>query len=229
MQNSQGDLMLLEKLLNKNSKEWDKYLHHQFVKELENGTLKNENFLFYLKQDYIYLINYAKCYALLALNSNNAKELRFAMKFQNCIVNGEMQLHKSILQLGIQADKLSVIDESLTNIAYTRYMLSIGQNGDFLDMLTALSACAIGYAYIAKEIYERLEEEKISNHPYKEWILTYSSKEFLSEAQEFEDFLNSYSSQITDEKFEKLNEIFNTVVRLETAFWQHALELKLDI
>lgn len=139
--------MLFSRLIEANSQIWDEYLHHEFVKKLENGSLKKENFLFYLKQDYIYLIHYAKCYARLSLNAKNAEELRFAMKFQNYIIEGEIELHKSILKLGIDADKLNVKDESLTNIAYTRYMLSVGESGDFLDMLVALSACAIGYGY----------------------------------------------------------------------------------
>lgn len=151
------------------------------------------------------------------------------MKFQNYIIEGEIELHKSILKLGINADKLSVKDESLTNIAYTRYMLSVGESGDFLDMLVALSACAIGYGYIGAEIYKRLDKEKLQNHPYKEWILTYSSDEFQNEIKEFEDFLNSYTQQISQEKFENLSEIFYNVVRLECAFWEHALQMKMDI
>ncbi|EAL3841938.1 thiaminase II [Campylobacter upsaliensis] len=221
--------MLFQKLLKENSQIWDSYLHHDFVKQLENGTLKSENFLFYLKQDYIYLIHYAKCYALLALNANNAKELRFAMKFQNYIVEGELELHKSILKLGIDADKLSVKDESLANIAYTRYMLSVGQSGDYLDLLVALSACAIGYGYIGKEIYENLGVKKLENHPYKEWILTYSGEAFQNEIKEFEEFLNTYEESVSQEKFAKLSEIFHSVVRLEVNFWQHALNLKLEL
>ncbi|EAI6906802.1 thiaminase II [Campylobacter coli] len=221
--------MLFSRLIEVNSQIWDKYLHHEFVKKLENGSLKEENFLFYLKQDYIYLIYYAKCYARLALNAKNAEELRFAMKFQNYITEGEIELHKSILKLGIDADKLNVKDESLTNIAYTRYMLSVGESGDFLDMLVALSACAIGYGYIGAEIYKRLDKEKLQNHPYKEWILTYSSDEFQNEIKEFEDFLNSYTQKISQEKFENLSEIFYNVVRLESAFWEHALQMKMDI
>ena len=213
--------------LKENAKVWDEYLHHNFVKELEKGTLKEENFLFYLKQDYIYLINYAKCYALLALNANNAKELRFAMKFQNYIVEGELELHKSILKLGIDADKLCVKDESIVNIAYARYMLSVGQSGDFLDMLVALSACAIGYGYIGAEIKQRLSKDELEKHPYKEWILTYSGEVFQAEIKEFEDFLNSY--EVDENKFKKLSEIFHTVVRLEREFWQHGLSLKLDL
>lgn len=64
--------MLFSRLIETNSHIWDEYLHHEFVKKLENGSLKEENFLFYLKQDYIYLIHYAKCYARLALNAKNA-------------------------------------------------------------------------------------------------------------------------------------------------------------
>ncbi|KAA6234442.1 thiaminase II [Campylobacter sp. LR264d] len=219
--------MLFQNLISKNTEIWDSYLHHDFVKRLENQSLDRENFLFYLKQDYLYLINYAKCYARLAINANNAKELRFAMKFQNYIINGELELHKSILNLGIDANNLNLKDESLVNLAYTRYMLSVGESGDFLDMLVALSSCAIGYAYIGKEIFENLGEETLKTHIYKEWILTYAGEEFQSETKEFEDFLNSYTSKISETKFEKLSQIFHVVTNLEIAFWQHALDKKM--
>lgn len=222
-------MKLFEKLINANAEIWDKYLHHDFVKALENGSLAKENFLFYLKQDYIYLLHYAKCYALLANNATNAKELRFAMKFQNYIVEGELQLHKSILQLGINADKLSVRDESLASIAYTRYMLSVASSGDYLDMLIALSSCAIGYGYIGRELYERLGEQGLANHPYEAWIRTYAGAEFQAEIVEFEDFVNAYTDAINEAKLQRLSDIFYTVTRLECAFWQHGLEMKFDL
>lgn len=118
--------MLFQGLLKEDSQVWDLYLHCDFVKQLENDILKSENFLFYLKQGYIYLIHYTKCYTLLVLNANSAREPRLAMKFQNHIVEGELELHKSILKLGTDADKLNVKNESLVNIAYTRYILSVG-------------------------------------------------------------------------------------------------------
>ena len=222
-------MQLFDRLVKENAEIWDAYLHHYFVKTLEKGTLPQENFLFYLKQDYIYLLNYAKCYALLANNATNARELRFAMRFQNYIVDGELELHKSILQLGINADKLGVKDESLVNIAYTRYMQSVASSGDFIDMLTALSSCAIGYGYIGREIYERLGEKGLLNHPYEAWIRTYAETEFQNEIKEFEKFINGYADEVNELKFEKLSEIFYTVTRLECAFWQHGLDMKLDL
>lgn len=250
--------MLFKDLIVANKEIWDGYVNHDFVKALENGTLPRENFLFYLKQDYIYLINYAKCYARLALNATNAQELRFAMRFQNYIVDGEMALHSGILALGIDADELK--HESLANIAYTRYMLNIGERGDFIDILVALSACAIGYGYIGAQMatkiarnlgfYEApkmrksynesvdfvasLSEDDFSkiiksleNHPYKDWILTYCGTDFIAQILDFEAFVNSYSTQISEAKFKNLSEIFAIVTRLETAFWQHGLKMDL--
>ncbi|MBZ7955115.1 TenA family protein [Campylobacter molothri] len=221
--------MLFQKLIKENLKIWNAYIQHNFVKQLENETLSKEQFLFYLKQDYIYLINYSKCYARLALNANTVEELRFAIKFQNYTLEGELELHKSILNLGIDINHFGEKDESLINIAYSRYILSVGENGDFLDMLIALSACAIGYGYIGNEIYKNISQEKLQNHLYKEWILTYSSQEFQTTVKEFEDFVNSYSNQISEEKFKKLNSIFRNVVRLEIAFWEHSLTMQTNI
>lgn len=39
---------------------WNEYIHHEYVKQLGRGTLPMENFLFYLKQDYIFLKNFAR-------------------------------------------------------------------------------------------------------------------------------------------------------------------------
>ncbi|MBZ7940667.1 MULTISPECIES: TenA family protein [Campylobacter] len=221
--------MLFQKLIKENLKIWNAYIQHNFVKQLENETLSKEQFLFYLKQDYIYLINYSKCYARLALNANTVEELRFAIKFQNYTLEGELELHKSIFNLGIDINNFSEKDESLINIAYSRYILSVGENGDFLDMLIALSACAIGYGYIGNAIYKNISQEKLQNHPYKEWILTYSSQEFQTTVKEFEDFVNSYSNQISEKKFKRLNSIFRNVVRLEIAFWEHSLTMQTNI
>ncbi|HLR41567.1 MAG TPA: thiaminase II, partial [Virgibacillus sp.] len=39
---------------------WNAYLEHPFVKGIGEGTLKQEKFEHYMKQDYIYLIEYSR-------------------------------------------------------------------------------------------------------------------------------------------------------------------------
>ena len=73
--------MLFTDYLYENSKEvWDKYLEHPFLIELGEGTLDKEKFRKYLIQDYLYLIEYAKVYAMACVKSRNMKELK---KFHN--------------------------------------------------------------------------------------------------------------------------------------------------
>lgn len=45
-------------------KTWSQYIDHPFVRGIAEGTLPIECFTHYLKQDYIYLKNYARAAAL---------------------------------------------------------------------------------------------------------------------------------------------------------------------
>ncbi|ANV98664.1 thiaminase II [Helicobacter enhydrae] len=219
--------MLFERLLNDNAEIWEDYIHHPFVKQLGNQSLKQENFLFYIKQDYLYLIQYAKCAARLAINARNIQEMQFAFYIAQSIIEGETTVHKSILTSHkLDLRTLGTQDESLTNIAYSRYLLSIGESGDFLDLLIALSSCAIGYAVVGRELFSSLQN--LDGHIYKDWILSYASEDFQNFAREYEDLVNAFTPEVTPERFQRLSEIFGIATKLEKAFWQHALELRMD-
>lgn len=43
---------------------WASYMEHPFIKGLEDGSLDEEKFKHWLKQDYIYLIEYARLFAI---------------------------------------------------------------------------------------------------------------------------------------------------------------------
>ena len=43
---------------------WDGYLKHPFVSGIGDGSLSIERFRFYMLQDYLYLYDYARVYAL---------------------------------------------------------------------------------------------------------------------------------------------------------------------
>ena len=45
---------------------WDEFIDHPFVRGMADGTLSRESFIFYIKQDYLYLQHYARSAALAA-------------------------------------------------------------------------------------------------------------------------------------------------------------------
>ena len=54
---------------------WRKNHAHPFVKEMGDGTLDQEKFRFYMIQDYIYLIDYSKLFALGAVKGTNLEDM----------------------------------------------------------------------------------------------------------------------------------------------------------
>ena len=107
--------MLFTDYLYENSKEvWDKYLEHPFLIELGEGTLDKEKFRKYLIQDYLYLIEYAKVYAMACVKSRNMKELK---KFHNGVAG-------------------SIETETANHIMYLK---DFGENIENMDKLQILS------------------------------------------------------------------------------------------
>jgi hydroxymethylpyrimidine/phosphomethylpyrimidine kinase len=45
---------------------WSEFIDHPFVRGIADGTLPAESFIYYLKQDYLYLQHYARAAALAA-------------------------------------------------------------------------------------------------------------------------------------------------------------------
>lgn len=45
---------------------WNEFIDHPFVRGMADGTLSRESFIFYIKQDYLYLQHYARSAALAA-------------------------------------------------------------------------------------------------------------------------------------------------------------------
>ena len=54
---------------------WNEYLEHPFVKGIGEGTLDKEKFKNYLIQDYLYLKDYAKVFAMGVVKASTMKEI----------------------------------------------------------------------------------------------------------------------------------------------------------
>ena len=73
--------------------EWTSYVAHGFVRQLGQGVLAKAAFQHFLKQDYLFLIHFARAYALAAVKSDTLEDLRGAAAAVTTIVDVEMPLH----------------------------------------------------------------------------------------------------------------------------------------
>ena len=216
-------LLLKKKYLH----EWKLYTEHTFVKKLSNNKLSEKKFLNYLIQDYLFLIQFSKAWSLAIIKSDNLEEMKICANTVNGLINFEMDLHiKLCKKYGISKKELLSAEEKNKNIAYSRYVLESGYSGDFLDLITPLIPCVIGYA----EIGNNLKRYRPSNQMYQYWIQTYSGEEYQEISKSVGKLFDNAVLKRLGKNFYKINKWksiqkkFKTAILLEIDFWEMALE-----
>ena len=205
--------------------EWRDYIEHSFVKQLGDASLAPEAFQHYLKQDYLFLIQFARAFALAAYKSPTLQDLRQAKEGLQAIVDVELDLHISYCkEWGISEAELANLPEARATLAYTRYVLDTGNRGDLLDLHVALSPCMVGYGEIANWLNNRTETIRGDKNPYDAWIAMYESDEFQDAMHAEIRWLDERLADVSPSRFEQLTRIFSDATRLEIDFWDMGLK-----
>ncbi|MFW6201737.1 MAG: thiaminase II, partial [Gemmatimonadota bacterium] len=92
-------------------------------------------------------------------------------------------------------------------------------DGDMAELLAALLPCAWGYVYIARGMAER-GERRPDDARYADWIEQYASDEFADAAERLKAEMNREAASATEEKRERLIELFVLSSRYEWMFWE---------
>lgn len=206
--------------------EWRDYIEHSFVRQLGNASLAAEAFQHYLKQDYLFLIQFARAFALAAYKSPTLEDLRQAKDGLQAILDTELDLHIQYCnEWGISEEELANLPEARATLAYTRYVLDTGNRGDLLDLHVALSPCMVGYGEIANWLNQRADTIRGEANPYDAWIAMYESDEFQDAMQAEIRWLDERLADVSPTRFEQLTRIFRDATRLEIDFWDMGLNL----
>ncbi|MGB3245575.1 MAG: thiaminase II [Sulfitobacter sp.] len=204
---------------------WHNYTHHAFVEALGDGTLPRSAFLHYLIQDYVFLVHFSRAWALAVVKSETLEEMKICAGTVDALVNQEMSLHvKTCAAEGIGEETLFEAREAVENLAYTRYVMDAGLQGDFLDLMAALAPCVLGYG----EIGLRLAGCKANDTPYAEWIATYADPDYQAVCVNVGAMIdNAVARRIGGlshaPRTAVLQDRFNLATKLEVGFWQMGL------
>jgi len=205
------------KLKSSCNKEWSEYTDHKFLSDLVSNKLSDKNFKKYLVQDYIFLQQFLKILALSVYKSESFKEINRSVNFIKGI-DHEIKLHISYCKKWkIPLRSLSNIKVESANSAYTEHVLSVGKNGNNLDIFSSLSPCIIGYGEIGFKL-SKIKNWKKSK--YSSWIKMYSSKEYQQVAKDNIDYLDILFKNSKNKNLSKLKSHFKKSTILERNFWE---------
>lgn len=220
---------LFERLKASCQDDWRAYVTHPFVERLGDGSLPLDCFKHYLGQDYIFLVHFARAYALAVYKSEHLDDMRQAAATLDALLNQEMSLHlRFCARWGLDEDALMALPEAEANMAYTRQVLERGLAGDLLDLLVALAPCVVGYGEIGARLMAE-HGDGLSNNPYREWVETYAGEDYqavvASAISQLDRVAERRVGAITpgSPRWQSLATTFRAATRLESGFWEMGL------
>ena len=214
-------MSFFERLKTEASAEWRAYTEHPFTNGLADGSLAEAAFRHYLAQDYLFLIEFARAYALSVYKSPKLADMREAAAGLSAILDVEMNLHvKLCAGWGLSPSDLEQTPPAVEMLAYTRYVLDAGMRGDLLALKVALAPCVIGYAEIATRLASRPDADAATNS-YRVWIAEYAGVQYQEVAAKARAHLEHLAAlYATPAREAELIAIFKEATRLEADFWE---------
>lgn len=207
-----------EALRKKTESIWQQTLSHPFVQGIGDGTLPVEKFKFYIRQDYVFLVEYSR---VLALGTAKGIDLATMGKFAELLhatLHTEMALHRSYAEkFGISREELEQTKSAPTTYAYTRYLLNTAALGSLGEIAASLLPCQWGYCEIGTTLAKRGEPK--GQPLYAEWIRTYASPEFAALAEWLRSLVDALGRDAGPTEQARMESRFLQSSRYEYLFW----------
>jgi thiaminase/transcriptional activator TenA len=197
---------------------WEAQHAHPFVRGIGDGSLPVERFAHYVRQDYLFLVEYARMLALGAARATDVETMRRFAEIAQAILGEEMELHRAFArEFGISETQLEAEPPAPTTQAYTDFLVRTAALGDLAELAAALLPCMWGYA----ELGQRLAAAGTpADERYARWIATYASPEFDELAVWCRGLVDRIGAAADDEGRARMTRAFVTCSRYELAFWE---------
>lgn len=185
-------------------------LEHPFVQGIASGTLERKKFAYYVGQDAFFLEAFGRAYSVVAAKAPDWEGYSVFHRLAGGVLE-ELRLHEAYATAwGVNLH--SVEPEPATR-RYTDFLLATAWGSDVGLTTAAMSPCMCLYAFLGQQ----LAQGGVPDHPYADWIRTYTSPEFAQLAQELENLADRYTSATP-----KVHSTYRYAMLCEREFFQAA-------
>ena len=193
---------------------------HPFVKKLGDGSLELDKFQYYLKQDYVFLINYCKVLALAVSKSSSEKMMRKWASLLDETLNSEMDLHRNFCRdYGISLSSLEKTKADTSTASYCNFLIDNAIKNSEKFIAISLLPCQWGYQEIAQNFVKNNLE---SNSFHKIWVDSYSSQEYQDVTNWLKNYVDEVGKNSNNKEIKTYKELFSMGIEYEIGFWDSA-------
>lgn len=201
-----------------NIDKWNKILSHKFIIETAEGILPNNKFVFYLKQDQIFLNGFCN---LLEAAARIASDKQTQLLFESLIHNTneyEIPMQNEILHKLKGNLEFVEVSAEATTLKYISDMKRVSDSKNLATIVSAIAPCPWTYYEISKALIKT----DIKSEAFKQWLRFYSSKESQKQVNQIKNILNELAGSADERKKKDMKNHFSVSCNYELKFWNMA-------
>lgn len=203
---------------------WDRICGHPFVQAIGGGTLSVGRFRYFMRQDYLFLIEYARVLAIAAGKAPNLDSMtRFAALLSETL-SSEMALHRSFSgDFGITPRQLGLTKPAAATVGYTHFLVETATRGGIEEVAAALLPCQWSYDEIGRSLAGSRRVRPGSFH--RRWIDGYNSPEYQAVTEWLVGFVDRIGPRASIATQSRMYDLFEESCDHEFRFWESAWRL----
>ena len=213
---------------------WNNILSNKFINEISMDTLPLNKFVFYLRQDHIFLKEFCNFLRNAKEKCELDKDNRMKEWFDdlcNSTINLEMEMQNQLLDSVGMTSLLSAYtnnysldsNPSKMTLDYTSYLIHVSLKVGLHEIVSVMAPCPWSYFEIAKKLSKR--KQHIKTEVFRKWIDFYSSYESVKQVEDVKNILNELSRNADETDKKLMKNHFDTACKYEYNFWEMAYTL----
>lgn len=196
---------------------------HPFLTGLADGSLRHDQFGYYVVQDDHYLRGYARALAGCAAKATDENHTAMFARHAHEAITAEQEAHGELLaELGVGAPDAAAQPVAPTTQAYVSYLLSATQLGSYAEAVAAVLPCYWIYAEVGAQLQALGSPDPL----YQRWIDMYGGAEYTALVAEVLDVADRAGAEASAGELAAMRRRFQTAARYEWMFFDAAYRME---
>jgi thiaminase/transcriptional activator TenA len=211
-----------DKIKQHNIKYWNDLLSNKFILEMAADSLPIEKFVFYLRQDRIFLREFCAFLLIAKQKSSDQELMTWFESLYHSTIDTEMKMQRELLlSLGISnidnnaTTAIAMAPATLNYVSFLRQVSSSSAK-NLEVIVSTMAPCPWSYL----EIAQKLSKSDIKTDVYCKWIQFYSSKESQQQIEELKNILSRLYDRADESTKRLMKEHFGAACKYEYDFWE---------
>lgn len=190
------------------------------MQEILRGEMPLERFRWQIRQNYQYLMEYTKCWAVGLAKAQGFEEMSRWFAIVKSTFEGTVAFNRTFWaeQIGISVDELENTVMAEKKRSYTSHELARAFEGDLASCMMGLFPCNILYMHLGFDLLPQCRLPQ--NNMYYKWLAYYTTPEYTAKCRNEIAMVNKLCAGKTGRELHRLLEIFAIGCNYEILQWR---------